>query len=232
MGVIVEYLINGASPVTVGGTGTTIKYFGGPPGANLWNAGAPGVNTGQSSNQRGFVPSATTNLGALAVPGNNELNGQLFTVRASGNILFGAGEASTTGIITLALSNALATAPPNYQTLNTLTLTNQANDSVYYPWTIAVDLQGDTFSGILQAWKTDNSMINGVAGASGVSGPFTGINFVGLGAPPLIQPPYTGFAEPLPSFPAPAFFLVVGVTWGVSNALNTANMYEFQVELF
>lgn len=208
MGVIKSYLINGANPVTVGGTGTGVKYFANVPGANAWNSGASGVNTGINGLQtQGQTPSASSNAGGLQVPGNNELNGQLLRVTASGNILFGSGEASTTGKVGLYLSKDLSTATPTYNTLIELTLSNQAQDSVYYPWSLVADLQGDTLSGILSIVKS--GQMNGTVTTPTQVTALTGISFA----------------------TDPAFVLVVGVTFGASNAGNSANMYQFQVSL-
>ncbi|HZS43347.1 MAG TPA: hypothetical protein VFA52_03990 [Candidatus Paceibacterota bacterium] len=210
MGVIKSYLINGGNPVTVGGVGTAIKYFANVPGAANWNSGVSGVNAGVSGAQtQGQTPSSTSNAGGLQVPGNNELNGQLFRVTASGNILFGAGEASTTGKVGLYLSNVAAGVAPNYQTILEETITNQAQDGVFYPWTIDVYMQGDTSSGLLQFYKNAWSMINGTATSAAAGTPISGISFA----------------------TDPAFVLVVGVTFGASNSGNSANMYQFQVSL-
>lgn len=207
MGVIKNYLINGAAPVTVGGAGTTVKYFANVPGSAAWLSGVTGVNTGITSNTQGVTPSATDNTGALQVPGNSVLNGQAFRASASGNILFGAGEASTTGKVGMYLSNALPGATPSYQTLIELTLTNQAQDGVYYPWTLAIDFEGDTQSGILQMVKSGS--INGTATTATQVTALTGISFA----------------------TDPAFSLVIGVTFGASNAGNLASMFQFQVAL-
>jgi len=203
MGVIKSYSCNGSAPVTVGGTGTPIKYFADLPPQNIWNTSAPGVNSELDSAQKGAVPSATSNKGGLTIPGP-QLNGNLFWAVASGNILFGAGEASTTGKVGMYLSTASASsAVPNYQTLIELTITNQALDGVYYPWTLAVDFQGDTLSGILQLVKSGG--INGTITTATQVTALTGISFAS----------------------DPAFTLVIGVTFGASIAGNSANMYQF-----
>lgn len=208
MGVIKSYQINGANPVTVGGAGTTIKYFSNAPGANVWNSGATGVNTGISSQFNGLTPSSTSNGGGLQIPGNAELNGQRFLLSASGNILFGAGEASTTGKVGLYLSFDLPTATsPTYNTLIELTLTNQAVDGVYYPWYLNAELEGDTQSGILQIVKS--GAINGTVTTSTQVTALTGANFSN----------------------DPGMTAVVGVTFGASNAGNSANLFQLQVSL-
>jgi len=206
MGVSVSYAVNGANPVSVGGAGTGIFYFPNVPGANAWNSGAAGVNTGITSNQIGLTPSSTSNNGGLLVPGRSVLNAQQFSVLASGNILFGTGEASTTGKVGMYLSNVGPTnTSPNYQTLIELTLTNQTLDNTYYPWSLKVDFEGDTQSGVLSIVKS--GQINGTVTTATQVTALTGISFA----------------------VEPAFTLVVGVTFGASNAGNLANLFQFQL---
>lgn len=207
MSVIAGFQVNGAVGVSVGGTGTAIKYFGNVPGAAGFLSGNANVNAAVSSNNLPNTPSSTSNAGGLQVPGFAELNGQQFRARASGNILFGAGEASTTGKVGMYLSNALPSASPSYQTLIELTLTNQAQDGVYYPWALQMDMEGDTLSGILQLVKSGG--INGTITTATQVSALTGISFSA----------------------DPAFTLVVGVTFGASNDGNLANMYQFQISL-
>jgi len=205
MGVSVSYAINGANPVTVGGAGTGIKYFPNVPAASAWLSGTAGVNAAVTSNQIGSTPSSTNNNGGLLVPGRSVLNAQQFSVLASGNILFGTGEVSTTGKVGMYLSNVASGVAPAYQTLIELTLTNQALDNTYYPWSLRVDFEGDTQSGILSLVKS--GQINGTVTTPTQVTALTGISFA----------------------TEPAFTLVVGVTFGTSDAGNSANMYQFQL---
>lgn len=205
MGVTVGYAVNGANPVTVGGTGTGVKYFPNVPAAAAWLAGTSGVNTAVTSNQIGNTPSASSNNGGLLVPGRSVLNGQQFRVQATGNILFGSGEASTTGKVGIYLSNDLPTATPTYHTIVEATLTNQTLDNTYYPWYLAANFEGDTQSGILQI-AIESSMNGTYSGLAGVTA-LTGISFA----------------------TEPAFTLVVGVTFGASNAGNSSNLFQFQL---
>lgn len=208
MGVIKSYHVNGAVGVSVGGTGTAIKYFADIPGPAGWLSGNASVNTEIISNSgSGQTPSATNNAGGLLVPGNSELNGQAFRAVAAGNILFGSGEVSTTGKVGMYLSNVAAGVTPAYQTLIELTLTSQAQDSVYYPWLLQVKMEGDTLSGILQLNKS--GAINGTQTQGTQVTALTGISFAS----------------------DPAFTLVVGVTFGATDAGNLANMYQFQISL-
>jgi hypothetical protein len=207
MSVIAEYLVSGASPATVGGLGTGILYFADLPGRPGWNSGATGVNTAIDNLQQGVVPTSVAPAGGLPVPGRNILNGQRFEIMASGNIVFGATEASTTGLVTIYYN--LGGTDVTWHTLNSQTLTNQAQDSVYYPWHISSVLEGDTLSGLLQSYKSPSGMFNGTAQAAATTA-ISGVNFA----------------------QEPAFSVAVGVTFGASNANNSANLYQFQVNLF
>jgi hypothetical protein len=207
MGVIKAYSVNGLVPSTITTSGSTIVYFPDLPGSNLWNVGAFGVNTGISSQFKGLQPTASTNAGGLQVPGNSELDGQQFEVLASGNVLFAAAEASTTAKVGLYLSNVAAGTAPAYQTLIELTLTNQTLDNVAYPWYLAVKMQGDTASGVLQLSKS--GAINGTVTTPTQVTALTGISFA----------------------TNPAFTLVAGVTFGNAAAGNQAQLKQFQVTL-
>lgn len=211
MGVIKAFSVSGLVPSQINPQGTTVVYFPDLPGANLWNVGASGINAGVSSQFKGLQPSSTNNAGGMQVPGNSVLDGQRFDVLLSGDVLFGAGEASTTAKVGLYLSNVAPGVSPAYSTIYEMTLTNQAADAVYYPFTMAVNMEGDTDSGILQLNVGAFSQINGGAGG-GTVGPksaLTGISFA----------------------VDPAFTLVVGVTFGAANAGNISRLKQFQVAL-
>ena len=190
---IANYSINGANPSTVGGTGTAIKYFPNLPG--------PSINVNNTT------PSATSAAGQLLVPGNNQLNGQPFTVLASGNILAGSGGGSTT--ITVAIyANTGTVASPTYTTLGTGAFSAEVLDNVAYPFSIKLDMEGDTLSGIVQG--TQQVLIDNVVETStaALTHALTGINFA-------TNPP---------------FGLVCGVTFGTSESGNSANLYRFSIE--
>jgi hypothetical protein len=224
MGITVNYAVNGNNPSTVGGAGTGVLYFPNPPAANLWNVGAVGVNPGVSSNQIGGTPSATNFTGQLSVPGRGILNAQRFTVTASGNVLFGAGEASTTATIKINANTGTIIAPVITDLLGTsVQLTNAIADSVYLPWSVQLTFEGDTQSGIVQITRT--AMVNGALVAGSALTALTGVSFypgqTGLPASGGVQGP--GF---VPEF---AFGLAVGVQYGASNTLNSANLFQMQL---
>jgi hypothetical protein len=206
MSVIAGYQVNGANPVTVGGTGTTIKYFSNVPGAAGFLSGTSGVNSGVSSNNLPNTPSATSNAGGLQVPGFAVLNGQVFSATAAGNIYLHTSGSGVTGTVGMYLSTQLPNQTPTYQTLVALTVTNPTA-ATYLPWFLNMQMQGDTSSGMLQL--IESGAINGVVTVPTQVTALTGINFSSN----------------------PAFTLVVGVTFNTSDSLNSANLYQFQVSL-
>lgn len=210
MGVIRAYSVNGLNPSTISVPGTTKTFFPDLPSLNLWNVGAAGINTNVSSNFKGVQPSLTSNQGGMQIPGNGELDGQMFSVTASGNVIFGVGEASTTAKVGIYLSTAAPTATPAYQTLFELTLTNQTLDNTAYPFSLSLDMQGDTASGVLQL--ASYGWMNGTYSAPAQQTALTGISFQNT---PVV----------------PAFVLVCGVTFGAANTGNTANLKQFQAYL-
>lgn len=87
MSVIQDFGVNGSFGVTVGGTGTSVKYFPAPLGASIGSNAA--------------VPSTTNMASMLKVPGQNRLNGQNFTVNVTGNMLSPTGGGGDTATIAL-----------------------------------------------------------------------------------------------------------------------------------
>lgn len=193
--VLANYQVNGNFPVTVGGTGTAIKYF--PAPSRNFTAGA------------GLTPSSTNANGQLNVPGNNRLNAQWFEVVAAGNFEVGAGGACPSVTIGVyAQTSAILTSPSYTLLATTGAITTQNLDGVFYPWVIQMQLEGDSGSGLLQG--RFSSIVNNVNTSTQnipLSSNLSGLNFA---------------AEPV-------FGLVVGVTFSVSEAGNSANMYEFQL---
>lgn len=211
--------VNGLNPSTVGGTGTGVFYFPCPPSLNVWNSGAAGVNTGITSNQLGGTPSSSSFLGQLSVPGNGVFNGQKFTVTASGNVLFGAGEASTTATIKVNANTGTIATPVIVDLLGTaVQFSNVALDGVYLPWTVSLTFQGDTQSGIVGVYYS--AMVNGTLTAPTHVAALTGINFNGQGSAAGVGS--TGAANY-------AFGLAAGIQFGASNSGNSANLFQFQL---
>lgn len=205
MSVIADFQVNGLFPSVVGGTGTLVKYF---PRNVAFNAGATWVASPAT-------PSATSPLGALWVPGDNKLNAQQFNVRASGTFIAGASAGSETVTVKLyAVTGTLAA--PVYTALASTTAFAPTVDGVQHSFAIAALLEGDTLSGVVGGIQTvlvDGALNNSTPKNS--DNTISGINF-GVGNTALSL------------FGAP-FGLVVGVTFSVSNAANSANLNQFQV---
>jgi len=146
---VTNLLINGLNPVSVGGTGTAIKYFPIVPGASI------GV--------------ASTKNGYLYVSGNGSANGQQLSVRASGNLNVGAGAVSSP-LVTVGLypvtfvgtvGTIVSTAIISQQSTTAMEPTQAA-----IPWALNVNLIGDTLSGLVQA-------IGGAIAIDGTAGTFS-----------------------------------------------------------
>lgn len=185
--IVANGLLTGVSGVTVGGTGTTAKTFPTVPGPSI------GV--------------ASTNPMLLAVPGGSSMNGQRLNIFASGTFAVGPGGACPT--VTIALL------PVTYNgTVGTIgstaiisaSTTAQTNLNQGYPWSLSVDLVGDTLSGVVQQTGGTLALDGTVTAVTGrlVTG-FSNINY---------------------NNPAP-FGVAVQVTFSVSEPLNTATMYQF-----
>jgi len=198
-----NWQINGANPVTVGGTGVTAKYFGAP-------SGQIGV--------AGTAPSATSAVGQLNVPGGNRLNGQRFTIQATGNFEVGSGGACPNVLIELVANTGTLTSPTYTVLANSGELTVQALTGTYYDWSINAAVNGSNQSGTLQGSYSvlvDNTSEN--------TSPHT-LDHVLTG---LVFGPTAG-ANPTPSTD-PVFGLLVRVTFSVSEAGNSANLFEFGI---
>jgi hypothetical protein len=196
MSVFNNYQISYSNPVTVGGTGTAPKYFQ-PPSGNF--STGVGAYTG---------PSASTGSGQLAVPGDNQLNGQRFNITAAGDFEVGSGGACPSVTIDLVANTGTVPAPVWTIIASTGAVTTQSLTGVFYPWYISADVQGTTASGIIQG--TFSAVVDNVLQNS---------------TPKVILATLSG----LNFFNNPVFGLAVRVTFSVSESGNSANMYQFQL---
>ncbi len=163
MSVINDFLVNGLNPVTVGGTGTTAKYF-----PRLFG----GFDV-QSAN-----PSASTNAGMLVVPGNNSLNAQWFNVLVGGNILSGVADSSVTVKVSLYASTAAASAAPAYTEIASTGALTAPLEGTYYGFALKVSLFGDSKSGVVRGSQYAILGANNVTTAS-LTNNLSSINFAG-----------------------------------------------------
>lgn len=202
---VLDFQVNGQAPSTVGGTGTSIKYF-----QRILGTTGPGASVGASPNTN---ISATNAAGALFVPAFNVYNGQLMEVLAAGS--FGSDTGDPSGTVNFQIQAVTGTAAaPVYTTIASSGAVAPTFASAE-PWCIVLNLQGDGNSGILQgAYEV---YIGGALtkGRTVVDNVITGLNYASGNA--ALQR-------------GAVFGLVVGVTFGTSNATNTASLFEFAVE--
>jgi hypothetical protein len=205
--VIADFGVNGAFPATVGGTGTAVKYF----GRNVaYAAGATWTSP--------LTPSSSSAKGLLVVPGDNKLNGQKMSVQISGDWLTGAGGTSESVEVALYGVTGTLTAP-TYTKLATTGAFFPAVDFISYSFILNVDLYGTSNSGVVGGSQSAyiNNSNNTALGA--LTNSLTGISFGVTSQSPNQVPGALGGP----------FGLVVGVTFGASEAGNAANLYQFSI---
>jgi hypothetical protein len=156
------YTIQGAFPSTVGGTGTTRKYFPNVPGPSI------GVSN--------LTPSSTNAKGQLNVLGSNKLNGQVFTIDVVGAVSID--PTISCPAITIDLqANTGTLASPTYTTIATTGAVTAGNFDGE-PFRISANFSGDSISGQLQG--TYSALFNGslVNSTPKASTTLSGLNFV------------------------------------------------------
>lgn len=193
--------VNGLNPTKVGGTGVAIKYF-----PRLLGSSIGAVPT---------TPSATNPAGMLVVPAGAVYNGQQLNVVATGNFGNDTGDPSGTVNIQLqAVTGSLAS--PVYTTLASTGALTPSALGIINNWALDVVLYADDQSGILggsfSAYQ-NGALVNSTPKSN--SSTVSGIS-MNAGNPNLGQ--------------GAAYGLVVGVTFGTSDASNKASMFQFQVQ--
>ena len=198
---VLDFGVNGAFGSTVGGLGTSVKYFPRPLG--------PSIGVAPST------PSSTSAVGALFLPASNVFNGQQFNVLASGS--FGSDSGDPSGTVTVqvyAVTGSLSS--PTYTSVGT----TGAMTPFYavQTWGISVELVGTSkagANGILLGAYTGYLRGSVVAPTVYSATPISGLDF-NAGNPALQQGAVLGF--------------VVGATFGTSDATNTATLNQFTIE--
>lgn len=217
MEVFADSGVRGATPSIVGGTGTTTKIFPSLLGPNF-NVGA--FNLGGALGpigSGGTVPSPNTATPAalLIAPAARILEGQEFEVRAAGTIYIH-GTSPTFNFLLQAGTSFTSGSNTTMATMHTaISLTTAAQ----YPFCFDAMFQGDSISGLLQcveaAFTVDGTPFELNANARSDTNyvsptTLTGVKFTGV---------------------SPSLSLVFGVTFSVSDALNIANLTQFQAGL-
>ena len=162
MSVINDFLVNGLNPSTVGGSGTTVKYF-------------PRL-LGSSIGVESVAPSASSAAGQLVVNGNNALNGQWFNVLVGVGITGGAADSSVTAKVSLYANTAALGAAPSYTEIATTGLFTQPLELTEYEVGLKVSLFGTTGSGIVRGIQSGVYGANNLA-AGALTNNLSGINF-------------------------------------------------------
>lgn len=208
---VLDFGVNGQFPSKVGGLGTSVKYF-----PRLYGSSANPI-LGQTP----ATPSSSSSAGMLSLPPQNVFNGQQFDVLATGS--FGSDTGDPSGTVTIKLYAVTGTASaPTYTALASTTAFVPLLGAPY-SWAINAALYGDSKSGVLGG--SYSAYINGALNNTTPKtsdAVISGLDFLNgnaaLGGNISISAgnPVCGF--------------VVGVTFGTSDATNTASMTEFTIE--
>ena len=200
---VLSFQVSGSNPSKVGGTGTTVKYFPRPLGPSIGVAPA--------------TPSSTSAVGALLLPAQNVFNGQSFTINVAGSVGAESGDPSGTVHVDLyAVTGSVSS--PTYTALGgTATLTPTRLQESF---SLEFKLSGDTVSGFLTGQYSGifNGAYSNTAGTTNwviLANNISGLDF-NVGNSALAQGAVLGF--------------VVGVTFGTSDATNTASLYQFGIK--
>lgn len=161
---------------------------------------------GTSIGVESVAPSATSSNGQLVVNGFSELNAQWFKVSVGGDILSGVADSSVTVEVALYANTAALGVAPSYTKIATTGALTAPLANTSYAFGLDVDLLGDTASGVVRGFQRGIFGANNIASAS-LTNNLSSIN-MGSQAP---------------------FGLVVGVTFGSSDAGNSANLRQFQI---
>jgi hypothetical protein len=155
---------------------------------------------------------APTAPAVLSVPANGNFNGVPISVHAAGN-LFVHGTSPT---VNFGLFNGTSlTVGSDGTALSTLTSAQSLTTAATYPFSFAATLQGDSTSGVVQ-------VTNATFYCNGVSGTLTNTDLTGIS--------FGGPAFPAPAGGGAALSLVLGIKFGVADALDTASLYSFYAE--
>lgn len=152
---------------------------------------------------------AATGLGGasafvLPVPGSGKLEGQQYTVRTGGWV-YVAGSSPT---VQVSLQSGTSLTGASNTTIAALAATAATLTTAnYYPFALAADFQGDSVSGITQG--TANLKLNNVFTSTSAITALTGSKYIAND---------------------PVFNFVTGVTFGVSNSANVAQLNQFSLE--
>jgi hypothetical protein len=195
---VLDFQVSSLKPSVVSGLGTSVKYFSRPLGST--------ITSGQPT-----TPSSTNATGSLWIPTGPAFNGQLFNVNAVGT--FSSNNVGPSGTVTVklyAVTGSLTS--PTYTPLASLG-TISPGIVAADPWAISAQLYGDSVSGVLGGSYSaylGGALVNSTP--KSVETAISGLDFVN-GNSTLQRGAVCG--------------LVVGVTFGTSDASNQAVMTQF-----
>jgi hypothetical protein len=162
----------------------------------------------------GVAPSTPSSTSALLLPAQNVFNGQQFTILASGTFGSDSGDPSGTVLVQLYAVTGSKSAPVYTSIATTATIVPFFPSE---PWAIEANLIG-----------ASNNGANGL-----LLGNYTAVQRISFTAPVVTTSAISGLdfnaGNPLLAQGAVLGF-VVGVTFGTSDATNTASLTEFTIE--
>lgn len=180
---------------------------------------SPGINyafpslIGGTGSGVKIFPSALSALKPAALQVTFPMQAQLFTLTAAGTMFLHG--TSPTIIPTLQFGSSLTST--NNTTVSVLTTAQLfSSTGANYPWALQIKMQGDNASGVIQVVSATFAA-NGTASSTFTNTSITGINWLGVSSDGNTLAPV------LPSF-------VLGLNFGVSDALNTAALYQFSID--
>lgn len=200
MNVFSDAGVRGYAPALVGGTLTTTKIFPSILGPGFGN-GAGLLPPAFATNPVTVPTAATGTLAALVtIPGTGQYEQQQIDLRASGFVFIH----GTSPTINFLLQKGTSLTSGSNTTVATLASAQSLTTAAYYPWYFALKMQADALSGIMQ-FQNATFSCNGTSGTVTLTD-LTGVNLTTTNL----------------SF-------VLGITFGVSDALNVGALAQFQL---
>jgi len=219
MSVIAEYAVSASNPSTVGGTSGVLQYFSSNPSQNLWNSGATGVNTSATPNNLGSVPSSTNATGQLNMPSLGRLNGNRFSIYATGSAVASASTPTITPIIQIQTATfPTAATAASYSTIAGNVASNATVANKIVSWSMEAKLVYDAGAGVIGGFM-NYQFYNQTGGGTNSD------------ATDAIITAVTGLTQNGPNG-GPGFGFVVGITFSAGTTGNSASLYEFKIVQF
>ena len=136
------------------------------------------------------------------IPGTGQYEQQQIQIAAAGYVFVH----GTTPTVNFVIQNGTSLTPGSNTTVATLASVQTLTTGATYPFSLSLKMQGDAVSGIMQMFSA-TFVCNGVSGTVTLTD-LTGVNLT-----------------------TTALNFVVGVTFGVSDALNVGKLSQFQLSI-